>query len=294
LNRLVAELVADVERRGDRVLHRDAVYAEVSGFRPLMLDIEVPVAAVPVAAVVYLHGGGFAGGTHKLCRDPLGARVAEVMGARGIAMASVGYRLSAETRFPSVVHDVKAALRWLRRHASALGIDPRRIGAWGGSAGGYLVAMLAATDGRPELEGQIGITGEDSGITAGVSWYGPANLASQPRFGPPEWNNTDPSLSPEAKLLGAPVETVPDLAALASPVTHVTSRSAPMLLVHGQRDQGVPLGQSEELVAAYRRAGASVELMVVPDGDHGFPGVDIIPMLSASAEFLGHHLEQRT
>ena len=167
------------------MLYRDAVYARVVGFRPLMLDLYVPVAPGSVAVVVYLHGGAFTGGTHKISRDPLGVRVARVMAARGIAVASVGYRLSAEARFPSQVHDVKAAVRWLRHHARELGIDPDRIGVWGASAGGYLAAMLAVTEGHPELDGRVGVVGEDSGITAGVSWYGPANLATQPRLGPP-------------------------------------------------------------------------------------------------------------
>jgi acetyl esterase/lipase len=285
-------LVADVEQDDRHVLYRDAVYARVTGFRPLMLDLDVPVVAAPVAVVVYLHGGGFSGGTHKITRDPLGYRVTQVMSTRGIAVASVGYRLSAEARFPSQVHDVKAAVRWLRHHAAELHIDPRRIGAWGASAGGYLTAMLAVTNGHAELDGRIGITGEDSGIAAWVSWYGPATLATQPRLGPPGSGNTDPGTSPEARLLGAAVETVPELAAYASPITHASPRSAPMLLVHGKRDRGVPLAQSEDLLAAYRRAGASAELTVVDDGDHGFHGRDVTPLLRTSAEFLTRHLNR--
>jgi acetyl esterase/lipase len=286
----MAELVADVEQDDRHLRYRDAVYAQVSGFRPLTLDLDVPLAAAPVALVVYLHGGGFAGGTHKVMRDPLGCQVSQVMAARGIAVASVGYRLSAEARFPSQVHDVKAAVRWLRHHCGQLRIDPRRIGAWGVSAGGYLAAMLAVTQGHPELDGRVGITSENSGISAGVSWYGPANLATQPRLGPSTSSNTDPSASPEAKLLGAAVETVPGLAAYASPVTHASPRSAPMLLVHGDRDRSVPLAQSEELLVAYQQAGAAAELAIVADGDHGFHSTDITPLLHTSAEFLSRHL----
>lgn len=100
------------------------MYAQVAGSRPLLLDLHVPVAAGPVAVVVYLHGGGFAAGTHKITRDRLGHRVTQVLGARGIAVASVGYRLSGEEQFPAQVHDVKAAVRWLRDHAAELHLAP--------------------------------------------------------------------------------------------------------------------------------------------------------------------------
>lgn len=290
---LAATLVAEVEDRGDRVFYRDAIYAQVSGFRPLLLDLEVPVAPSPVAVVVYLHGGGFAGGTHKTSGDALGAKVRAELVGRGIAVAAVGYRLSGEARFPAQVHDVKAAVRWLREHAGPLGLDPRRIGAWGGSAGGYLAAMLAVTDGHPDLDGRVGSVDQSGAVAAAVSWYGLANLATQPPLGPPGSGNTDPGASPEAKLLGAPLETIPELAAFASPVTHVSPRSAPLLLVHGDRDRGVPLAQSSELAAAYRRAGAPVELSVVAGGDHGFPGLDLTPLLGTSVDFLDRHLQRR-
>jgi acetyl esterase/lipase len=88
----------------------------------------VPRAPAPVAVVLYLHGGGFATGTHKTTWDLLGREVTEVFTGRGIAVASVAYRLSGEACFPAPVHDVKAAVRWLRRHAHELNIDPTRVG----------------------------------------------------------------------------------------------------------------------------------------------------------------------
>jgi dipeptidyl aminopeptidase/acylaminoacyl peptidase len=127
-----------------------------------------------------------------------------------------------------------------------------------------------------------------------VSWYGPSNLATQPPLGPPAWRNTDPARSPEAKLLGAPPASVPELAAHASPVSHVTAEAAPLLLVHGTADDAVPFAQSEELVAAYRRAGAPIELVAVPGAGHGLPGVELGPLLGRSADFLVRHLSNTT
>jgi len=282
--------VLEIDRGADRTGYRDVVYAEVSGFRPLLLDLVVPVRSAPAPVVVYLHGGGFAGGTHQVARYPPGRRATEALLARGVAVASVGYRLSGEARFPAQVHDVWAAVRWLGRHGADVGVDPDRVAAWGDSAGGYLTAMLAVAADRPELAGPVEVTGAGRRIRAGVSWYGPSNLATQPRLGPPAWRNTDPARSPEAKLLGAPVATVPELAALASPVSHVTSAAAPLLLVHGTADDGVPFAQSEELVAAYGRAGAPIELVAVPGAGHGLPGIELGPLLDRSADFLVRHL----
>jgi acetyl esterase/lipase len=282
--------VVEIECHESRTVYRDVVYAAIRGFRPLLLDLTVPVSTGPVPVVMYIHGGGFAGGTHNAARYVPSRRATEAMTSRGIAVASVGYRLSAEARFPAQVHDVKAAVRWLRHSGTALGIDPTRLGAWGDSAGGYLTAMLAVTAQRSELTGTVGTTGADSSIRAGVSWYGPTNLATQPRLGPPSWRNSDPALSPEAMLLGAPVEAVPELAARASPVTFAAADSAPLLLIHGTADEGVPFSQSEELVAAYRQAGAQIELVPVDGAGHGFPGINLGALLDRSADFLAHHL----
>jgi len=309
--------VLEIDRRADRTSYRDVVYAELSGFRPLLLDLVVPVLRArapapepsrepepvpesvpepkreperepePVPVVVYLHGGGFAGGTHQLARYPAARRATEALLARGVAVASVGYRLSGEARFPAQPHDVWAAVRWLGRHGADVGVDPARLGAWGDSAGGYLTATLAVAASRPEPTGP---PGHEGGIRAGVSWYGPTNLATQPRLGPPSWGNSDPALSPEARLLGAPVEAVPELAARASPVTFAAADSAPLLLIHGTADEGVPFSQSEELVAAYRQAGAQIELIPVDGAVHGFPGINLGALLDRSADFLAHHL----
>jgi dipeptidyl aminopeptidase/acylaminoacyl peptidase len=147
--------------------------------------------------------------------------------------------------------------------------------------------MLAVAASRPEPTGP---PGHEGGIRGGVSWYGPSNLATQPPLGPPAWRNTDPARSPEAKLLGAPPASVPELATHASPVSHVTTGAAPLLLVHGTADDAVPFAQSEELVAAYRRAGAPIELVAVPGAGHGLPGVELSPLLERSADFLVRHL----
>lgn len=238
------------------------------------LELRVARRSAPAPAVVYLHGGGFAVGSHRAEDNPMVGLLAETLLPRGLALASAAYRLSGEAIYPAPVQDAAAAVAWLRTHGSEHGIDGQRIGAWGDSAGGYLVAMLAV----------------NAVVAAGVSWYGPTDLRCQPRLGPPQLGLTDPAQSPESRLLGAAVETVPQLAAQASPITRVTTGAAPMLCVHGTDDDGIPAAQSERLIEAYRRAGTHAELITMPGAGHGFRGTQLAQALTGSAEFLTRYL----
>jgi len=267
--------------------HRDVCYATISGFRPLLLELIIPRQEAPAPVVVYLHGGGFRGGSR---RNAMMRELAEPLVRQGIALASIQYRLSGEAQFPFPLHDVKAAVRLLKSNAADLGLDPLRVGAFGDSAGGWFASMLATTAQVTDLAGGLNPTELGDGITAAVSWYGPTHLPSQPLLGPKSLCGTDPARSPESEFLGAVVASVPDLAAYASPVSHVSADAAPILLVHGTEDDGVPVEQSERLRAAYRAAGASAELITVEGGDHGFTTVDRTPLLRASVDFLTSHL----
>jgi acetyl esterase/lipase len=279
-----------VSERPQVHVHRDIQYAAISGFRPLLLDLTVPRRAEPVPVVAYLHGGGFRVGTHRSQGNPLVDQLADALLPRGIALASIQYRLSGEARFPGPLHDVKAAVRWLKINGAELGLDPLRIAAFGDSAGGYFASMLATTDGIDDLDGELNTTELGSGVAAAVSWFGPAHLPSQPPLGPKSLGGTDPAHSPEAEFLGAVVASVPDLAEYASPVRHVRSNSAPILLMHGTQDDGVPIEQSERLRDAYSAAGAPAELVIVPGGDHGFTTVDRAALVRESVDFLESHL----
>ena len=136
---------------------REVPYASPPGFRPLLLDLYLP-ARRPCPAVVWVHGGAFLMGSRSLLPGMLErAELFRRLPAEGIAVASIDYRLSGEASFPAQLHDVKAAIRWLRARGSEAGIDPDRLAVWGESAGGHLAAMATVTSGVEELEGDIGI-----------------------------------------------------------------------------------------------------------------------------------------
>jgi len=201
-------------------------YAAVPGFRPLELDLWLPPeSADPVPAVLFLHGGGWRMGSRHLAGPAFeGAEPTpfELMAQAGLAVASADYRLSGEARWPAQLHDVKAAVRWLRARAGELGLDGHRIAAWGESAGGHLVGLLGLTGDDPAFEGDLGVTGPSSRVSAVVTWFAPSDLRAMAAE-----TGTDP-MDPdtrEAGLLGAPPAAVPDTAAQASPITHVSPAS---------------------------------------------------------------------
>jgi acetyl esterase/lipase len=253
---------------GTRVL-RGVPYAAIPGIRPLELDLYLPVTnAAPPPVVVFLHGGGWRTGSRHAAGPAYAARSPtpfERVAGAGVAVASVDYRLSGEATWPAQLHDAKAAVRWLRARAGELGVDGDRIAAWGESAGGHLAGLLGLTTDDAALEGDVGVTGPSSAVAAVVAWYAPSDVAAVATDTGAD--PLDPSTR-EARFLGAPVATVPDVAAQASPISHVSPAAPPFLLLHGAADGFIPCGQSERLYDALVEAGVEVELDVYEGADH--------------------------
>jgi acetyl esterase/lipase len=270
-------------------------YAALPGARPLELDLYLPPGTgTPVPVVVFLHGGGWRLGSRHSAGPAYAASVPfEHVARAGVAVASIDYRLSGEGVWPAALHDAKAAVRWLRARSDELGIDPHRIAAWGESAGGHLAALLGLTAGDAALEGGVGVTGPSSSVAAVVSWYGPSDVAAVA-----DDTGTDP-LDPsarEALLLGAPPQTVPELAAQASPISHVTNDAPPFLLLHGTADRLVPCVQSRRLHAALQSAGVEVELGEYEGADHMWRGSPDAAQraLERTTDYLRRHLAAPT
>ncbi|WP_369386962.1 alpha/beta hydrolase fold domain-containing protein [Streptomyces sp. CG1] len=271
-------------------------YATSPGYRPRLLDVHVPPGDGPVPAVVWIHGGGWLEGDRRYPPPtvPVELLHGAVLGA-GLALVGVDYRHSLEAPFPAQLHDVKAAIRYVRHHAADLGIDPERIGAWGESAGGHLAALAglvrADTHGAG-LEGMEGVREADSGVRAVVDWYGVSDIEAILDQRLPSLPDGSSYPNPFDSLLGGPETERRERARAASPVTYAADDGAPpFLLIHGREDQVVPYSQSEVLARVLKDAGGDVTLRPVEGADHIFLGSPEVPDIVAhSVEFLQGHL----
>jgi acetyl esterase/lipase len=218
----------------------------------------------PLPLLVFIHGGGWRNGS----KDGAARRLAPFLESGDYAGASLNYRLTDEAPWPAQIHDCKAALRWLRGNAEKYGIDPEKIAVWGTSAGGHLVAMLGVSHGVEGLEGELGEhSGESSAVQAVINYFGPSELLTMDDH-PGTMTHNGPE-SPEALLVGGPIQEHQDKARNASPVTHAGKNDAPMLLVHGTDDPLVPFPQSEKLDQLLDQAKVESILITVDGGGHG-------------------------
>jgi len=263
---------------------RDLAYVE-NGHARQKLDLYLPDAPDTNASrplIIWIHGGGWKAGDKRQC--PAARLVTQ-----GYAVASLDYRLSQDAVFPAQLEDCKAAVRWLRAHAAEYHLDPDRFAAWGSSAGGHLVALLGVTGKTREFD--IGDNLKvSSSVQCVVDYFGPADLLTMGSMsGPQSRIAHDDADSPEADLLGGPIQKNPKLALRASPTNYVQAGAPPFLIVHGDADQTVPMGQSELLDKKLRAAGDSSTLHIVKGGGHGQGfGPDVFRL---TEDFLKNHLK---
>ncbi|MCX4524241.1 alpha/beta hydrolase [Streptomyces sp. NBC_01551] len=280
------------------VRHFDGVtYATTPGYRPRLLDVRLPAGEGPFPVVVWIHGGGWLDGDRRYPPPTVPAALlhGSVLAA-GLALVSIDYRHSLEAPFPAQLHDVKAAIRYVRHFADALGIDPDRMAVWGESAGGHLAALAGLVGPHSAdaeaLEGAHGVGAGDTGVRAVVDWYGVSDLVALAGHPMPAMPSGADFPDPYEALLGGTEAERPALALAASPVTYAAGATPPpFLLVHGTRDGLVPFSQSEVLAEALTGAGGKVTLRPVDGADHIFLGSPDIPEIVAeSVAFLAGHL----
>jgi acetyl esterase/lipase len=253
------------------------------GGRPLTMHLlrSWPRPAGLAPGLVWVHGGAFRHGS----KDSGIARLFP-FARRGYVCASIEYRLTDEATWPAQIEDCKCAVRYLRAHADQLGLDPGRIGAWGASAGGHLVAMLGVAPDRPELEGRGGWAEHSSRVQAVCDSFGPADLlAMVEQLSSLDHNGPD---SPEGRLLGGAVRDHADRARSASPVSYATGDEPPFLIVHGAEDMIVPHPQSQLMYQALG-SGDAIFHTVVGAG-HGGPAFEHPEVLRLVEEFFDRHL----
>lgn len=236
-------------------------------------------------AVVIIHGGGWFAGDKTARRE---RNIGTTLARAGYVCASINYRLAAkrETKFtqhlatvwPGNLHDCKTAVRFLRKFAHRYHIDPRRIGAIGGSAGGHLTAMLGLTGPEDGLDPKSPYAEFSCRVQAIVPMYGAHDLVARSR---------------EKKLWAGMTESERKLCRAASPVTYASKGDPPTLILHGTADSTVPKVQSELLFKALKKAEVPARLVIVKDAPHSFHlqprQRDLRPLV---IEFFDEHLKR--
>ena len=239
------------DRQPGRVSVEESVVFGTGGGRALHCDVFLPPEhGLGRTAILLVHGGGWVSGDRTQLRG-YGILLARL----GFVCIASEYRLSGEAIWPAQIHDVKAAVRWVRAHAEHYGIDPDKIAVSGNSAGAHLALMLAGlADGQ--LEGDGGNAGVSTRVAACVAIYPPTELRVE-----------HPS-DPVGLLLGGKVAT--EVEDEASPLTYVTADFPPTMLVHGNADEVVPVDASFAMYHGLNKAGAAVELHIYDGVAHAF------------------------
>lgn len=222
----------------------------------LKLDLYRPKAGGDrLPACVLVHGGGWMKGDKEKFR-PLAIALAE----RGYAVANVEYRLGTVAKYPAGVQDCSLAVRWVRAHAARLGVDPARIGAWGGSAGGHIVGLLAAAPGKFLTDDLKDVS---AAVQATCIMAGPTNLADEQFV---EALRRAKEKSNSYQWLGKLYDDAPDLYRDASPLTHFTGATGPVLFLTGDLDN--PERDAAGL-AKLKSLGVATQQVILKDAKHG-------------------------
>jgi acetyl esterase/lipase len=241
--------------RGLEFANPDGQHLQVNLARP-------KTGAGPFPAVVCIHGGGFRAGT----RESYNALCVK-LAAQGYVAITVTYRLAPAYPFPAAVQDCKAAVRWLRAQAATYHVDPQRIGAMGGSAGGHLAHFLGLTAGVAAFEG-AGNREQSSAVNCVVSYYGPTDFTKS-------YGKSVDAHEVLPLFFGGNLEQKRREHIVGSPLNWVTPFAAPTLCIHGTDDKYVAHEQAVWMVDRLRASGVEAELLTLPGAGHGFKGADL-------------------
>ncbi len=240
-------------------LTKDLIYASTTE-KELKLDLYLPSETINPFLIIWVHGGAWHSGSKE--NPPMD------LVKRGYAMASINYRKTVEAKFPALIHDIKAAVRFLRAHASQYSYRQDKIILWGSSAGGHLAALAGLTNGHQILEGKIGqdLT-TSSDVQVVLDFFGPTDLTTIMSQSTPHGINVrGPALT---LMFGKPLDQAAEELKLASPVYQVDKNDPPLFICHGDQDNQVPINQSIQLYGKYKELGLNVQLEYVHGAGHG-------------------------
>ena len=248
-----------VEVRGD--------ISFLTSARPEKLDLYLPKsrkAGEKSPAVLLIHGGGWKEGDKRQARE---IEFGMTLAKNDFVAASINYALRSNGKFPLNLQDCKNGVRYLRAHADELGIDPDRISVMGSSAGGHLALLVAYTADQSNLAPSQPYPGISDKVSSVVDFYGISNLATRKETDP---NGKPLKIEPLDSTTQSIFGSTPQDWKKASPVTYVKRDVPPTLILHGKKDTTVDSDQSQELADTLKKAGATYEIIWLPNAPHSF------------------------
>lgn len=259
---------------------KDLTYCSPEG-NPQKLDLYLPKEGGPWPIFIDVHGGGWNAG------DKAGAEGWKFLNNYGIAAAAINYRLADQKKFPSMIEDVKCAVRFLRANAAKYNLDPDHIVASGASAGGHLVSLLGLADESAGWD-----QGEYPGYSSRVSAV--ISMAGFSDFNREVYSSISMTIY---YAIGALPGTDNPKNAKASPITYITPNDPPFLILHGDKDAIAPLEQSQILYEALTKAGVPSRLVIIKNASHSLEGTDMEPSKEEFnkiiLDFILEHLLQK-
>ena len=278
----------------------DVVYEQVPsrGYQNVAMKMDVlqPQKKEKLPAIVFVTGGGFIN-ANRANGLQLRMRLAE----EGYVVTSITYRVAPTAQFPEPLEDVKASIRYLRANADKFNIDPARIGIIGGSAGGYLSAMAAATSGMKDFDKGENLQ-DSSAVKCAVDLYGLSDLtkvgddySDEVKAAHKSAGATEALWVNGSSVFGGRdggILAYPDAAEAANPIHYIGEHSAPMLLMHGTADHVVSPSQTDLMFQALKQHGIEAERYVIPDAQHG--GIYWVQnqVLDVIVDFFDRHLKK--
>jgi acetyl esterase/lipase len=252
-------------------LTRDVVYGHKDG---LALTFDVHRAAQPNGAgVIAIVSGGYQSSV-EMSRLIVDGYLSPLLNAKGFTVFAVRHGSSPRYPLSAIAADVRRAVRYIRRHAGEYGVDPSRLGVYGGSAGGHLALLLGTTADSGDPSASDLVLRESSRVAAVVANFPPTDLS--------RWTNR--------RALPATAALTEAEAARYSPIRFVSSDDAPSLIVHGDADQVVPIIEGETMYAALSKAGVPASFIRIEGAGHGFEGAGLERANAATVRWFEQHL----
>jgi acetyl esterase/lipase len=258
----------------------DVIYGRKFGMA-LTMDVYVPKAKRNGAGIIYAVSGGWFS-----AKQPVAPPVYDHFLRRGYVVFAVTHGSQPRFTIPEVLEDMHRAVRFIRHNARKYGVDPDRLGIAGGSAGGHLSLMQGCSPREGDKTTKDPVDAESSRVAAAACFFPPTDFLNYGKPGqealgggvlvnfraPFDFVELDPKTRNFVPITDS--ERRRDIGKRISPVYHVSEKSPPTLIIHGDADQLVPIQQAELIIEKFKSAKVPCELVVKPEAGHGWPGLD--------------------